>query len=91
MNKMRYLELVQPAIEIVAKKHEDYGDDVLGLKSYFPFGLKSHVQMLHVKTQRLVSLAQDGRVPNYESLKDTLYDQINYAVFLLDAIDKDEV
>jgi hypothetical protein len=91
MDKMRYLELVEPAIEIVTKKAEDYGNASLGLYSYFPFGLKSHVQMLHVKTQRLVSLAKDGREPNYESLKDTLYDSINYAVFLLDAIEKDAI
>jgi hypothetical protein len=91
MNKMRYLELINPAIEIVVKKHEDYGNDRLGLKSYFPFGLKSHIQMLHIKTQRLVSLAQTGQEPNFESVKDTLLDQINYAVFLLDAIDKGDV
>ena len=91
MNKMRYLELINPAIEIVVKKGEDYGNDTLGFKSYFPFGFKSYTQMLHVKTQRLVSLAQTDHEPNFESVQDTLKDMINYAVFLLDAIDKGEV
>jgi hypothetical protein len=91
MDKMRYLELIEPALQIVVKKHEDYGNEVLGLKTYFPFGLTSYAQMLHVKSQRLVSLAKTGQQPNYESLEDTVKDMINYAVFLLDAINKGEV
>lgn len=91
MDKMRYLELINPAAQIVVKKHEDYGNDVLGLKSYFPFGLPSYAQMLHVKVQRLVSLAKSRQEPNFEGVQDTLYDLINYAVFTLDAIDKGEL
>ena len=87
MNKMQYLELIQPAIDIVAKKHEDYNSG-LELSSYFPFGEISYVQMLHVKSQRLVSLTSKSlneidTPPNYESVKDTVLDMINYCVFYL--------
>jgi len=92
MNKQRYLELIQPAIEIVQKKDQDYGNAKLGRESYFPFGAKSYVQMLHVKSQRLVSLTQEENVtPNFESVEDTLKDMINYAVFMLDWMHKDDV
>lgn len=88
MNKMQYLDLIQPAIELVVKKHEDYNDG-LELKSYFPFGDVSYTQMLHVKSQRLVSLAgkslnENNAAPHYESVKDTVLDMINYCVFYLD-------
>ena len=87
MNKMQYLDLIQPAIDMVVKKHEDYNAG-LELKSYFPFGDLSYTQMLHVKSQRLVSLAgkslnEIDTVPNYESAKDTVLDMINYCVFYL--------
>lgn len=89
MNRQQYLELITPAMEVVVKKHQDYGNDVLGLESYFPFGSLSYVQMLHVKTQRLVGLTRTGANPNFESMKDTLHDLINYAVFMLDHLEKD--
>lgn len=85
MDQKRYLALIKPAMEIVVKKHQDYGNDTLGLHSYFPFQDKSYVQMLHTKTQRLVALAQrvEGE-PNFESITDSVQDLINYAVFYLD-------
>lgn len=91
MNRQRYLELIEPALQVVVKKHEDYGVASVGLDAYFPFGSKSYVQMLHVKCQRLVSLASSDRPPNFESIQDSLNDMINYAVFMLDAIDKGEI
>jgi hypothetical protein len=90
MDKKQYLALIQPALDIVVKKHEDYGNDDIGLHSYFPLGLPSYAQMLHVKTQRLVSFARDEREPNFESVKDNLLDLINYAVFTLDYLEQEE-
>jgi len=89
MNRQQYLDLITPAMEITVKKHQDYANDLVGLDSYFPFGMISHVQMIHVKSQRLVGLTRSGREANYESVKDSLYDLINYAVFALEHLDKD--
>lgn len=88
MDKETYLKIINPAMELVVKKHQDYGNDLLGLKSYFPFGAKSYVQMIHVKTQRLVSLTKSERTPNYESMRDTVHDLINYSVFMLQALEE---
>jgi len=81
MNRQEYLELITPAIDMVAKKGEDYNSGVK-LVDYFPFGDKSYVQMIHLKAKRLVSLAEVAEV-NYESAEDTVLDMINYAVFYL--------
>jgi hypothetical protein len=88
MKRERYLQLIEPAMAIVVKKHEDYGNDRRGLHSFFPFGAVSYVQMLHVKTQRLVSLVENGQAPNFESIEDTLLDSINYSVFMLDYLNQ---
>jgi len=79
MDKNTYLNLIQPAIDMVVKKHQDYNTGI-SLEDYFPFQDASYVQMLHVKTLRLRSLARTGK-PNYESALDSVYDLINYAVF----------
>jgi hypothetical protein len=84
MNKVQYYEIIEPAVAIVVKKHQDYNNDSLGLESYFPLGDQIYVQMLHVKTQRLVGLVKEGNKPNFESARDTVLDLINYAVFYLD-------
>lgn len=84
MDRTKYELLVTPAMNLVVKKHEDYNTGV-ELHDYFPFGDKSYVQMLHVKTLRLRSLVD--RPANFESVKDTLYDLINYSVFYLDFLE----
>jgi hypothetical protein len=55
----------------------DYG----GIRVYFPFGHKSYVQMIHVKTQRLVNLIESGVPPENESIDDSLLDLLNYASY----------
>ena len=83
MDRQTYLNLIVPAIEMVAKKGEDYNSGEVTLDAYFPHGDYSYHQMLHIKILRLQSLlAKDGD-PNYDSLEDCLYDLINYAVFWL--------
>lgn len=82
------------AVELCMKKAEDYmqGQKVpTSRANYFPFGLLSYAQMLHTKTQRLNSLAQQTKAPNHESVRDTLIDLINYAGFAAEAIDKGEI
>ena len=80
--------------KIAIKKSEDYNNgngQPASRAQYFPFGLLSYAQMLHTKSQRLNSLAQQDKTPNNESIRDTLLDMINYATFAVEAIDKGEV
>ena len=80
--------------EIAIKKSQDYNNgngQPTSRAVYFPFGLLSYAQMLHIKSQRLNSLAQQDKAPNNESVRDTLLDMINYAAFAIEAIDKGEI
>ena len=80
--------------EIAIKKSQDYNNgngQPASRAVYFPFGLLSYAQMLHTKSQRLNSLAQQDKAPNNESVRDTLLDMINYATFAVEAIDKGEI
>jgi hypothetical protein len=91
MDRARYLQLLEPALKLTVTKTQDYdngGKDDLHV--YFPFLDKSYVQMLHMKTQRLVSLTKQAKQPNHESVKDSVLDLINYAVFYLDYLDQGE-
>ena len=93
MNKQEYLDLINPAIEMVAKKGEDYNSGEATLEQYFPFRDHSYIQMVHMKALRLVSLASlpEGHSPNYDSTKDTLYDLLNYTVFYLQYLEQNNV
>jgi hypothetical protein len=74
-------------------KSQDYNDGQrlceptqIDRSAYFPFGPVSYAQMLHVKAMRFVSLAAKelrGDTPNFECLRDTALDLINYAGFYL--------
>ncbi len=57
---------------------------------YFPFGLASYAQMIHTKSQRLISLAKkdSDATASFESARDTALDLINYASFLADWLDR---
>lgn len=80
--------------KIAIKKSQDYNNgqgQPTSRAIYFPFGLLSYAQMLHTKSQRLNSLAQQNKAPNNESVRDTLLDMINYATFAVEAIDKGEI
>ena len=65
------------AWEIRRSKANDYG----GIKEYFPFGDTSYVQMIHIKTKRLINLNKHAGPVNHESIKDNLLDLINYASY----------
>lgn len=80
--------------KLAIKKSKDYNNGngtPTSRANYFPFGLLSYAQMLHTKSQRLNSLAQQDKLPNNESVRDTLLDMINYATFAVEAIDKGEI
>lgn len=73
------------------KKSQDYNPGQndphkVDRTAYFPFGATSYAQMLHTKSQRFNSLVQKQQAaiqPNFESLRDTALDIINYAGFYL--------
>lgn len=88
MDKSTYDGLVAQASAIMFRKAQDYNNPkAVQLHDYFPFKDKSYVQMLHVKTQRLISLAESDSAPNFESTKDSVLDLINYAVIYLDYLE----
>jgi hypothetical protein len=71
-----------------ARKAQDYQGGNVSRDAYFPFGPKSYVQMLVVKTNRLISLAnQDGKVL-HEGMADSARDLINYAAFLVERLER---
>lgn len=73
------------------KKSQDYNPGQndphkVDRTAYFPFGATSYAQMLHTKSQRFNSLVQKQQAaiqPNFEGLRDTALDIINYAGFYL--------
>lgn len=77
---------------LCVKKSEDYNQGAIGdmhsidRTVYFPFGAVSYAQMLHTKALRFNSLVlkeSSGMAPNYEGLRDTALDIINYAGFYI--------
>lgn len=76
---------------LCVKKSEDYNTGqtdmhVIDRTGYFPFGAVSYAQMLHTKSARFVSLTrklESGDKPNFEGLRDTALDMINYSGFYL--------
>lgn len=73
------------------RKSQDYNQGVVDLDPhkvdrtpYFPFGAVSYAQMLHTKAMRFNSLVlkeMRGQDSNFEGLRDTALDIINYAGF----------
>ncbi len=97
------MKAVAEAQLLVLRKSADYNQTGMGgsqtveaaayadRDSYFPFGLESYCHMIHTKAQRLVSLAlkrRAGLPANFEGLKDTALDIINYASFLVERMDR---
>jgi hypothetical protein len=66
---------------LMDKKSKDYGDVDESRSSYFPFGDKSYATMLHTKMERIKNLIENDEKHNFESLKDTVMDLINYGAF----------
>lgn len=85
MERQRYFDIVDSLYGLHKAKSDDYGSE----REYFPFGQISYIQMLHVKTKRLVTLAQetDGNI-NFESIEDTVKDLTNYCIFFLDFLER---
>ena len=81
------LSVLLEAYLLQARKAQDYqaGTD---RDNYFPLGLPSFATMINIKALRLVSLAAKPESPQFESVKDTSLDLINYAAFLAEWLDR---
>lgn len=97
-------EAIADAGRLVLKKSEDYnksqitgdaaGDDASLRDVYFPLGHASYAQMIHVKSQRILALVDaelKGRPVNFEGLRDTALDLINYASFLAERLERERL
>ena len=80
--------ILEQCDELLRRKSEDYqgglGESNFSKSEYHPFGHKSYQQMLHTKLTRIKSVSEKmerGEVVNFESLKDSVMDLINYAAF----------
>ncbi len=71
-------------------KLEESGANAQGAErdAYFPFGALSFAQMVHVKAQRFVALAPKTGDPQFEGLRDTALDLINYCAFFIDWLER---
>lgn len=99
------LKAVAEAQLLVLKKSADYNQSGMKSQDaeaaaqadrdvYFPFLGVSYCQMIHVKAQRLISLVmktmRGGGESNFEGIRDTLLDIINYASFWIERMDRAE-
>jgi len=85
------LDQVHPVLlecaELLVKKSQDYGSSMTDYSktTYMPFGHHSYIHMLHTKMGRIRSVAGVDRDRkqdvNFESLRDSVLDLINYAAF----------
>jgi len=89
MDRAKFLSLIEPAIKLVDRKGEDYNSGVT-LGDYFPFNDYSYQQMLTLKVLRMRSVLGKETAPNFESLIDSAYDLINYTVFYLEYLTKEQ-
>ena len=80
-------KILEECIKLMESKGNDYNSAVK-LDDYFPHGLLSYHQMLHVKVKRMESLITSGAEVKHESMRDTLIDLINYSVFTIKYLDE---
>lgn len=72
-------------------KGEDYNNVPGGRDAYFPFGHHSYAHMLNTKVLRINSLVTSmasGKQPNFEGLRDTARDLVNYGAFYAEWLDR---
>lgn len=83
MDKNSFFNITAEAFKLHEAKSGDYGSET----QYFPFGDTSYIQMMYVKTLRMVQLYQSGEEPAFESVRDTALDLLNYTVFFIKHLD----
>lgn len=76
------LRVFADAYDLCSRRGSDYG----GRLKYFPFGFLSYAQMIHIKSTRIITLAESGMLPLGEPVLDSVLDLINYTAFLAEWI-----
>ena len=83
---------MSPAFHDAARLRRMKSGDYGSIRDYFPYDDMSYMQMIHVKTKRLVHLADQKRMgiePTHESIKDNLLDLINYASYYYEFLEEE--
>ena len=74
-------KVMNDAAELLLRKHEDYGPTNI---SNAPGGALNGLRVrMHDKTARINHLIDNGATPNYESLKDSFIDLLNYSAIAI--------
>lgn len=83
-------EAIQSATAILAQRSADY--DGAFIDDYMPFGMVSYIQMVHLKTMRLVSICrnQQGGIEELSRYRDSLIDLLNYTLFAIAYLNLEE-
>lgn len=82
--------VLKEIVELRRLKGEDYNNVSGGRQAYFPFGHVSYAHMINTKSLRIQSLLNSmasGRKPNFESLKDSVRDLVNYSLYYAEDMD----
>jgi len=75
-----YAHILKRCTEILEQRGKEYNNGQVTIESYFPFGHVSYIQMIHLKSQRLLSQIEKKSV-NTDVVLDTVFDLINYILF----------
>lgn len=88
---MKPADVLAEAMALQKKKSEDYQSAQSDVKhaDYFPRGLDTINDLLHIKLLRVRSVLAKGTDTNFESLRDSYIDLINYASFAAAYVDGD--
>ena len=83
------IDIMQEAIALKQKKSKDYQGGRWEESDYFPYGKTSFNHMMWTKMLRIMSVS-DQEGTNFESLKDSLIDMINYSAMYAAWLDNND-
>jgi hypothetical protein len=89
-------DILKEALTIQEKKSRDYQNGISSVRQsdYYPRGCRTIHEIMHGKMLRMKSILDtceqsNDYEPNFESLRDSAVDLINYASFFVSYIDSD--
>lgn len=81
-------QILADCADLLAAKGADYNRGSVSRDDYYLYGRHSLMTMVHTKYLRLRSLCEQEHDQNFESLRDTLLDLINYSAIWADWEDR---